>query len=195
MDRLALLQSQIHNILDAKSRAFVAIDGMAASGKTTLSAALAQAFSKSAVVHTDDFTIPLEDRYPGYFDAQLSNADLLRFDREVLSPLKSGKTASYRPYVCHPTPGFLEPVRIPADTRVLIVEGAYSLHPLLFERYDLRILSLIDPDTQRARILERNGQAQLERFLSLWIPMENRHIEAHELRSRCDLTLFTGQEL
>ena len=76
-----------------------------------------------------------------------------------------------------------------AQSRLVIVEGAYCLHPLLFERYDLRVLCTVSPEGQRGRILARNGGAQLERFERLWIPMENRHIQAHDLAARCDLTL------
>ena len=183
MDSSSALESRIAALLAQKPRVLIALDGMSASGKTTLAAALAGRFSSSAV------TIPFEDRFPGYFDAQLSNADIARFDREVLTPLLSGQAACYRPYVCHPEPGFLPPVTIAADTRLLIVEGAYCLHPRLFDRYDLRVLCTVSPETQRARILARNGSAQLERFLRLWIPMENRHIATHSLADRCDLTL------
>ena len=189
MDSVSALEARIAALLIQKPRVLVALDGMSASGKTTLAAALASRFPASAVVHMDDFTIPFEDRFPGYFDAQLSNADLARFDREVLSPLLAGRDARYRPYVCHPEPGFLAPVTLAADTRLLIVEGAYCLHPRLFDCYDLRVLCTVSPRVQRERILQRNGSAQLERFLRLWIPMENRHIGAHGLADRCDLML------
>ena len=129
------LAARIRAIIRAKGRAIVAIDGMAASGKTTLAQQLTAAIPACAVVHMDDFTIPFEDRYPCYFDALLSNADFLRFEREVLMPLLSGKDAVYRPYRCHPEAGFLDPVTIPADTRCVIVEGAYCLHPALAKRY------------------------------------------------------------
>ncbi len=191
LDHFAALESLIQSILADKNRAVIAIDGMAASGKTTLAASLAARFSSSTVFHMDDFTIPLEDRFEGYFDAQLSNADIGRFDREVLSPLLEGKGACYRPYACHPVPGFLAPVTVPANTCLVIVEGAYCLHDRLFDRYDLRVLSLISKNTQRSRILARNGEAQLRRFESTWIPMENRHIESRRLRERCDVVLFT----
>lgn len=189
MDNVSRLESRIRPLLDQKARVIVAIDGMAASGKTTLSAALAACFSSCAVVHMDDFTIPFEDRFPGYFDAQLSNTDIARFDREVLSPLLAGRAACYQPYACHPEPGFLPPVHIAQDVRLVIIEGAYCLHPALSARYDLRVLCTVSPDVQRRRILARNGSAQLERFMSLWIPMENRHIAAHNLTSQCDLAL------
>lgn len=185
----AALVPAVHAIIARKGRAAVAIDGMAASGKTTLCAALAGDLPGCAVVHMDDFTLPFDKRFPGYFDALLSNADLDRFDREVLSPFLRGGEAVYRPFICHPEPGFGAPIRVPADTRVLLVEGAYCLHPQLSDRFDLRVLSLIAPQLQRERVLRRNGEAQLARYLSMWIPMENRHIQAHDLHARCDVVL------
>lgn len=189
MDNVDALETRIRDLLAQKPRVFIALDGMAASGKTTLAAALARRFPRAAIVHMDDFTIPFDDRFPGYFEKTLSNADIVRFDREVLTPLERGLCARYRPYVCHPEPGFLSPVAIPAETCLVIVEGAYCLHPDLFDHYDLRVLCTVPPNVQRERILCRNGSAQLERFLSQWIPMENRHIQAHDLMRRCDLVL------
>ena len=183
------LEFQIRRLLETKPRVIIAIDGMAASGKTTLAANLAQRFPSSAVVHMDDFTVPFENRYPGYFEDTLSNADIGRFDREVLTPLALGRAASYRPYRCHPVAGFGDPITIPADCAVVIVEGAYCLHPTLWARYDLRALMTVSEDTQRTRIRARNGDMQLDRFLSMWIPMEHAHIKARALHARCDLIL------
>lgn len=188
------LESAIRSLLEKKSRVIIAIDGMAASGKTTLAASVAQRFSSCAVVHMDDFTVPFEDRYPGYFEKTLSNADIARFDREVLSPLAGGQCACYRPYRCHPVPGFGEITEIAKDCAVIIVEGAYCLHPDLWDRYDLRALMAISDDAQQKRILARNGETQLERFLCMWIPMEHAHIRARRLHERCDLILSEDQE-
>ena len=193
MRHLQTLESAIRSRLAAKPRVFVAIDGMAASGKTTLARQLAELFPSCAVVHMDDFTVPFEDRYPGYFQKTLSNADIARFSREVLSPLAGGQSARYRPYRCHPVPGFGEPIEIAADCAVIIVEGAYCLHPDLWDRYDLHALMTISSNTQQRRILARNGEAQLERFLSMWIPMEHAHISARNLHARCDLILSEDQ--
>lgn len=183
------LRARIASLPRGSRPALIAIDGMAASGKTSLCAALSGEIPGCAVVHMDDFTIPFEDRFPGYFDAQLANADVERFDREVLSPLLAGRSAVYRPYRCHPQAGFLNPVRISADVSCVLIEGAYCLHPQLFGRYDLRALMLIDPALQRERILRRNGPQQLARFESMWIPMENRHIRERGLEARCDLVI------
>ena len=188
------LLSRIAPLLRTDRPALVAIDGMAASGKTTLCAALETEIPGCFVIHMDDFTIPFEDRFPGYFDAQLSNADIARFDREVLSPLLAGCDAVYRPYRCHPEPGFLAPKRVPAGAACVLIEGAYCLHPRLFDRYDLRVLVTVSPELQKQRILARNGAQQLERFISSWIPMENQHIRAHRLPERCDLIIEASQD-
>ena len=185
---LQTLLSRIQSLSARQRPALVAIDGMAASGKSTLAAQLEAALDGAYTVHMDDFFLPelLRAQVRGRL---LANADIERFDREVLTPLCAGKDAIYRPFVCHPVPGLLAPVRIPSDTRTVIIEGAYSLHPLLAPRYDLRVLMTISTRTQRARILARNGEAMLHRFIEEWIPLENRHIEAHRLHAVCNVRI------
>ena len=186
---LRSLQSAIEAIIGRKGRALVALDGMAASGKTTLSGQLARAIDGCFVVHMDDFFLPQDKRTREYYDRTLAWADVERVQDEVLAPLRRGEEAVYRPYVHHPKPRFLPPVRIAKDARAVIVEGAYALNPALFSSYDLRALMCVSPGTQRERILARNGQAMLSRFLSEWIPMENRHIEANALCERADVII------
>lgn len=188
-DAFDILHSRIAQLLGRRERVLAAIDGMAASGKTTLCERLRSAIPGCYIVHMDDFTLPFEQRGDGYFDRLLSNADTQRFTAEVLDPLGRGEDAVYRPYRCHPDPGFLAPVTIPAGARCVIVEGAYCLHPQLFHRYDLRVLMTVSPDTQRARILARNGADGLRSFEARWIPMENRHIASRRLAEKCDLLL------
>ncbi|MDO5378382.1 MAG: hypothetical protein Q4G52_08610 [Clostridia bacterium] len=171
-------------------RPVAAIDGMAASGKTTLAHALAREIPGCAVVSMDDFFLPPGRRAER--ERLLANADIERFDAEVLLPLSQGREAVYRPFVCHPEPAFAPPVRIPAQASCVIVEGAYCLHPALFGRYALRALCLISPEEQKRRIAARNGEAMLSRFVSEWIPLENRHIEARNLIARCDLLIREG---
>lgn len=177
-------------IIRTRQSRLVAIDGMAASGKTTLAAQLASLIPGSAVVHMDDFFWPADKRC--LRETVQANADIGRFDAEVLTPLCEGRAAVYRPFQCHPQQKFLPPVVLEPGIRVVIVEGAYCLHAQLFERYDLRVLSLIDGETQKQRIAARNGEAMLSRFLNQWIPMENRHIDAQRLKERCDVIITTA---
>ena len=178
-DAESVLFSQIHTCLRTKGRAFIALDGMAASGKTTLASALAARFEDVAVIHMDDFFLPAEKR--GTVSQTLANADIERVLNDVLLPLSHGQHAAYRPFVCHPQPRFLDPVCIDGSCPVVIVEGAYCLHPDLWALYDLRDVVTIAPKQQQARILKRNGQAMLSRFVSEWIPLENRHIAVRKI--------------
>lgn len=188
----AELDARILAMTARRVRPIVAIDGMAASGKTTLARALARAIPGCAVVSMDDFFLPPERRTRAERDRLLANADIERFEAEVLLPLCQGREAVYRPFVCHPEPTLLPPVRIPADAPCVIVEGAYCLHPALYDRYALRALCLISPEEQKKRIAARNGEAMLERFVSEWIPLENRHISARDLAGRCELIIREG---
>ena len=176
-------------LIAARGAIVMALDGQAAAGKTTLAAAVASRVPGAFVVHMDDFFLPPEKRTPEYAARTLANADIERFSEEVLLPLAAGGPVSYRPYRFHPTPCFLSAVHLPGDRRLVVVEGAYCLHPALFSHYDLRALMTVSPETQRQRILLRNGEAMLARFLSEWIPKENQHIGTRRLAQRCDAVI------
>jgi len=73
------------------------------------------------------------------------------------------------------------------------VEGAYSLHPLLSSRYDLKIFCRIDPALQKERIRSRNGEEQLCVFLNRWIPLEAAYFNALHVESDCDIVIESTQ--
>ena len=120
----------------------IAIDGRAASGKTTLAAALA-AETGGAVVHMDDFFLPAELRTPQRLAAPGGNVHAERFVKEVLLFLRQGRPFCYRRFDCH-VMDYGAPAEIPAAP-VIIVEGAYSLHPQFGRYADLTVFCDITP--------------------------------------------------
>ena len=90
-------------------------------------------------------------------------------------------------YDCH-ADALLDPVFV-SPKRIAIVEGAYSLHPLLEPFYDLKVFCRIDPALQESRILARNGEEALSVFRERWIPLENRYFTALDILSQCDLVV------
>ena len=73
---------------------------------------------------------------------------------------------------------------------MVIVEGSYSLHPDTGRPYDLQVFLRVSEETQHARILQRNGEAMLQRFISTWIPLEEAYFAAFSLPDdRCILPL------
>jgi uridine kinase len=170
----------ICSLLEEKKAALVAIDGMAASGKTTLSALLTEVFSCS-VVHMDDFFLPGALRTPERFRQPGGNVHYERFAAQVSPFLKSGESFSYAPFDCRRM-DYALPVAVP-PRRLTVVEGVYSLHPELHAPYDLRVFLRLDGEEQKRRVLVRNGPELEKRFMEEWVPMENAYFEAFEFHS------------
>ena len=180
------LLAAIDRRLAENPRLLVAIDGGSASGKTTLAALLARVYDCS-VFHMDDFFLRPEQRTEERLAEPGGNVDRERFYEEVREPLTTGKTVTFRRYDCR-TQTLADPATI-TPKALNIVEGAYSMHPLLADSYDLTVFLKIPPEVQRARILARNGPEVGERFFTRWIPLEQRYFDALDPAGRCDLIL------
>ena len=171
MDKLSIIKARIDALLSEKPFVIIAIDGSAASGKSTLAEQLVQLYDCN-LFHMDDFFLRPEQRTPERFAEVGGNVDYERFQEEVLLPLKSGNSFSYRPFDCS-TFTLAAPVTV-APKKLNIIEGTYSHHPYFGNPYDLKILLTVDKETQRQRILERPAFLH-KRFFEEWIPMENRY--------------------
>ena len=119
------------------------------------------------------------------------NVDYERFLAEVLEPLRAGKDCSYRPYDCKQQK-LTEPVAV-RQGNLIVVEGSYSCHPTLWERYDLHVFLTVNPQEQLRRIERRNGPQGLEMFRQRWIPLEERYFSACRVEERCELRLSSGE--
>ena len=187
--RIRLLQA-MDRIIAEKGTVRVAVDGMSASGKTTLGEQLRIVYGAN-LFHMDDFFLPLERKTPERLAESGGNVDYERFYEEVARH-ENGEEFEYRPYECG-TWRLLDPVRVTPNP-VFITEGAYSLHPTLRSGYDLKVFFGIDPQTQSARIMKRNGPEKHKRFIGEWIPMENRYIADCGVKEICDVFLSSSDE-
>lgn len=179
----------IDRLLSGGGSATVAIDGMCGSGKTTL-AALMQGVYDCTVFHADDFYLPPELRTPERYATPGGNIHWERLLKEVLQPLRMGRTVLYRPFDCNTMALVPKGQRI-RPTRLAILEGSYSTHPQLCGAYDLKIFLKTTPAKQEERILKRNGPEGLEMFKKKWIPLENLFFDALDAPSHCDLVFET----
>lgn len=180
------LLAEIDGRLAKQERVMVALEGGSASGKTTLAALLERIYD-CTVFHMDDFFLRPEQRTPERLAEPGGNVDRERFAQEILQPLAEGRAVEFCRYDCH-TKTLLPPVTVEPG-RLVVVEGAYSMHPELAKAYDLSAFLRIDPQLQRARILKRNGPELAERFFHTWIPMEQAYFETMDTANRCDLIL------
>ena len=108
-------------------------------------------------------------------------------ESEILAPISRNEVAIYRPFDCH-TLSLREPVPI-LPGRLNIVEGSYSFHPELARYYDLSIFLDISPETQRSRILKRNGPEWGQQFFDRWVPLEQTYFHETDTQGRCTLAL------
>lgn len=173
----------------ANGRALLALDGMSAAGKSTLAALLAPVWNAN-VFHMDDFFLPPALRTPERLAEPGGNVDYERFLREVLGPLEAGVPFAYRRYDCH-ADAFVE-ARV-EPTAVTLLEGSYALHPAFWACYErlhpVTAYLRVDEETQRRRILRRNGERMLGRFEREWLPLEKTYASAYDIARRADYAL------
>ena len=165
----------------------MAIDGGAGSGKTTIANLLQQLYG-CTVLHMDDFFLRPEQRTPSRRAEVGGNVDRERFLEEVLRPLSQGRPVEYRRFDC--TRQEVEPPVTIIPRPLVVIEGAYSMHPDLASFYDLSLFLEVSPTCQRARILKRNPSPWAERFFNEWIPLEQAYFSGMDVKARCTLSLM-----
>jgi len=182
---LILLLGHIDNLLAEKNRVTIAIEGPCASGKTTLGVLL-QRIYQGNLISSDAFFLRPKQRTPQRLAEPGGNIDYERFAAEVIRPLELGEPFAYRPFDCTSLT-MQDPISVDPG-KLTVVEGVYSMHPVLHATYDLSIFLEIDPLQQESRLGKRSPEL-LPRFQQEWIPMENRYFESFAIRQGCDLIL------
>lgn len=163
--------------------AVIAIDGRCGSGKTTLSNMLSQLFD-TTVIHMDDFFLPKELRTAERLNEPGGNIHYERFCDEVVDKIKHKDFLNYKIFDCS-IMDYKDTVHA-KRTPIMIIEGAYSIHPLFESVYDLKVFCDIDKDTQKDRIVNRNGTEGYINFRDRWIPMEEKYFSKLGIREKCD---------
>lgn len=179
----------VEALLKTQNRVILALDGMAAAGKTTAAEALASRWN-ALVVHMDDFFLPPDLRTPARLAEPGGNVHYERFREEVIPGLKAGDAFSYRVFDCSVMDYGRS--RLIHTAPVVIVEGAYALHPVFEPYWDISVFFSIDPETQETRIHRRNGEEAWEAFKNRWIPMENTYHAAFSVPDRADIRIHSG---
>ena len=186
MCRYLPLLEMIDRKMAEKGNLSVAIEGGSASGKTSLAALLNDTYDCN-IFHMDDFFLQPHQRTPERFAQPGGNVDYERFREEIAEKLSSGKPFTYQKFDCS-TMSLGEYVDV--DPKKLnIIEGAYSMHPELRGFWDIAAFLDSDPEVQKARILRRNGEMMLRRFVNEWIPLEHVYFDNTGAREACDIVI------
>lgn len=175
------------SLLPGKSTTnIIAIDGRAASGKSTIADDL-KLILNGSIVHMDDFFLPPELRTEERFSEAGGNIHYERFKLKVLPFLRDTDSFSYLTFDCqkrdYGNHRFVE------NSKWRIVEGAYSHHPYFGEYADVRVFSDICPEKQMERIQKRDGEWMAERFRTEWIPLEEKYYDYYQIKKRSDVVI------
>ena len=181
-----MIQRQIDRLLSEKPHILVAFEGGSAAGKSTV-AEYFQSVYDCNVLHMDDFFLRPEQRTPERLEEIGGNVDYERFFDEVLLPLLSREAFWYTPYDCH-LQEMKKPVMV-LPKPLSIVEGVYSMHPILAYAYDFSVFFKIGARLQKKRIFQRNGEKMQRLFVEKWIPLEQKYFLGTQVEKRCDLTV------
>ena len=177
----------IDRALAQRSHVLVGIDGMCASGKSTLGGLLAAVY-RCGTVQADDFFLQPHQRTPARLAEPGGNLD---YDRlaPVAAQAGQGHAFAYQAYNCQTRRmGALR--AIPA-ARLTLLEGTYCLHPKIAAPCDVRIFLSVDARVQLARIQSRSGAALAAQFKEEWIPLETRYFATYNVCAGCDIVLDT----
>ncbi|MBQ9264436.1 MAG: hypothetical protein IJ189_09585 [Clostridia bacterium] len=177
----------IERRLEVDQPLIVAIEGGAATGKSTLAAQLSAHF-QAPVIPMDDFFLPPALRTPKRYAEKGGNIHYERFDAQVATPLRAGAPVCYQVYDCHHDR--ISQTRTISPGRLLLIEGVYSLHPRYRDIYDLRLFLRTTAATQDARLRAR-GDGLYQRFQSTWLPLEKAYFDSEDWPRLCDAILTT----
>ncbi|MFI3327144.1 MAG: uridine kinase [Clostridia bacterium] len=182
------LINEIAILLKNNPNCVIGIDGRCGAGKSTFSNFLSGKFGFQ-IVHMDDFFLPLKLRTPERFNEIAGNIHKERFIKQVVENLERGKSFSYTKFDCQKLQ-FTKNIEITAK-KPLIIEGAYCMLEEFEHLYDMKIFVNIDNETQKIRIIERNGEEAYHNFEKMWIPKEERYIKEKNIRQKCDFEVIT----
>ena len=178
------LLSAIDKYCERNLVCFVAIDGDACSGKTTVATQLQEYYPDSYVIHCDDFFLPPERKTEQRMSEVGGNVDYERLE-ETLSQAKLNLPFEYQKYNC--SSNAYQRVAV-QPKRVVIVEGTYSLRQNLKDFFDVKCRLTINKDTQQKRLLQRNPQLMTQ-FNTVWLPQEAKYFSQNDFEDAITLSM------
>ncbi|MBQ9765654.1 MAG: uridine kinase [Lachnospiraceae bacterium] len=183
------LEDKLETLIKEKNRVVLAIDGMCASGKTLFASKLSEKYD-GTVIHCDDFFLPPDMRTPKRYKEPGGNIHYERLKTEVIDKLQSKGGFSYGRFDCKKM-AITEEVIVP-DKKLVIVEGAYSMHPFFGKYYDMSLFMRVSTEEQEKRIVSRNQDLKV--FREKWMPLEREYFIYMGIEEKADLTILSEHD-
>ena len=181
----------IEQPLKFERRVVLGIDGRCGAGKTTLAKIITKVYGGD-FISTDDFYLPFELRTTERMQIPGGHINYERFIMQVIDPIKAGHTTlEYENFNCFTNTA--TPLVKNLNSKVIVIEGSYSLHPYVRELYSLSTFLDIPDALQQERILKRNGPEKLKMFKDMWIPFEDNYRKAYDVDKYCNINIIMTQ--
>jgi uridine kinase len=171
-DRIASLRAV------APAPLLVALDGRSAVGKSTLAQQVAGR-TAALLIDGDDFYRGGDDAY-WHARSPAEKVDLAidwRRQRALLTKLRRGEAARWRPYDWEVDDGRLGAEVKVVPAAVVILDGAYSARPELAGLFALRALLDVPREVRRERLLRREGERYRAEWEARWGEAEDLYFE------------------
>ena len=163
----------------------ISIDGPCGGGKTTIAKMIEEELGYN-ILHMDDFYLPFDKRDKNWMNIIAGHMDYDRLIENVLIPYKEKRKTNYISYDCH-NDKYLQEIPVDLD-KFLVIEGSYTSNPILDKYVNAKIFVDIDNDEQVKRLTKRNPSV-VDKFLSMWVPFENRYFEELKIKNGSDLVI------
>lgn len=180
-----MYEAEIEKQLKRKKRVVIAIDGPSGSGKSTLGKQLSTKYN-CPLIRIDDYFLPSNMKTKERLETPGGNFHIERLINEVFDNIDTGLIISTK-FDCT-IQKLLKPTKIKAEG-MIIIEGVYSMHPLLVKYYTLKLFINVSKEEQIRRIRTRNGEEMLNKWINEWIPLENKYFNHFSIEKKADFSI------
>lgn len=184
IDRHYLVYFDLLCELQEKGFHVLGIDGRCGSGKSTLGTLISEIYD-CPLIHMDDFYLPQSMRTETRYQEPGGNVHYERFKEEVHEAILREEDFKYGVFT-HKVMGVEYEQEVKKSARY-VIEGSYSFHPTLRDYLDFKVLLTQTPESQKKRIIKRNGPEIWKMFETKWIPLEELYFSYYDLKKIADV--------
>ena len=167
----------------------IGIDGLGASGKSTIAEEIKKLHPETSIIHTDEFYFPFVERgkFPPSSDGVSRDFDWDRFENQVIKPVQKNLLVKYERFDWR-ADTWNDWIEVPAVNWIIIV-GVYALQSRFFQAYDYSIWMDVPQAERIKRMTEREGRAVSDGWQTKWLPREERYFEIERPDKRASMVI------